>query len=187
MNGAATVLLIGLLAGLDNLQVGGALGLVRMPARRRLAFALAFLLCETGMPLLGLAGGRWVHQMAGPWAEGIGSLMLAVCGGWIVAMTLFADGGSEDDASKLASGGLTLVGLPLTLSFDNLFAGLGLGTLGFPVVLTALGIGLLSGGLGAVGLYAGARLRRWVPERAELLSGTYLLALAAFRIWKDFS
>jgi manganese efflux pump family protein len=182
VNELATILVIGLLAGLDNLQVGAALGLVRMPASRRLAFALAFLLCETGMPLLGLTGGRWVHQVSGPWAEGIGSLLLAVCGGWIVAMTLR---GGEDDASKLASGGLTLVGLPLTLSFDNLFAGLGLGTLGFPVVLTALGIGILSGGLGAVGLYAGARLRRWVPERAELLSGTYLLALAGFRLWKD--
>jgi putative Mn2+ efflux pump MntP len=75
-----------------------------------------------------------------------------------------------------------LAGLPLSLSFDNLAAGVGLGSLGFPVIASALIIGLVSGSLCAVGLFAGAQLRRWMPERAELWSGVYLLALAAVRL-----
>lgn len=183
MAGLGTILLLGLLAGLDNLQVGAGLGLARMRPWRRLALAGSFLLCETTMPLAGLALGRLVQRFAGPVAEGIGSLVLAVCGGLIVALAIR---GPEDDEPRCADGPLTLIALPVSLSFDNLFVGLGLGSLGFPVIVSALGIGGISGGLGCLGLFAGKRLRRLVPARAELLSGAYLVALAVFRVWKDF-
>jgi putative Mn2+ efflux pump MntP len=178
-----SILILGLLAGMDNLQVGAGLGLVRMRPGRRAALGAAFMVCETGMPLAGLALGRLVERAAGPWAEGIGTLVLALCGGWIAAAALRGD---DDQAESFAAGPLALVVLPLSLSFDNLFVGLGLGSLGYPVVLSALGIGVISGGLGCLGLFSGARLRRFVPARSELLSGAYLVALAAFRIFRDF-
>jgi len=171
------VFLLGILVGLDNFQVGAGLGLVRMSPARRWAFAAVFALCETAMPLAGLALGRAVSNVAGPWAEGIGIAVLGICGLLIVLLSLR---GKEVEA--LAGGGFALAGLPLSLSFDNLAAGVGLGSLGFPVIASALIIGLVSGSLCAVGLFAGARLRRWIPERAELWSGVYLLALAAVRL-----
>jgi manganese efflux pump family protein len=174
----SAVFLLGLLVGLDNLQVGAGLGLVRMTSARRWAFAGVFAFCETFMPLVGLALGQVARSRAGVWADAIGIGVLALCGLLIIVLSLR---GSED-AEELVGSRLALAGLPLSLSFDNLAAGVGLGSLGFPVVASALILGLVSGSLCALGLFAGARLRRWVPKRAELWSGVYLLALAAVRL-----
>jgi putative Mn2+ efflux pump MntP len=177
----AAVLLLGFLVGLDNLQVGAGLGLVRMSTARRWAFAGAFALCETVMPLVGLALGRKVASLAGPWAEGVGIAVLALCGFLIVILSLR---GEEVEDS---GGSLALAGLPISLSFDNLAAGLGLGSLGYPVIASALIIGLVSGSLCALGLFSGAWLRRWIPRRAELWSGLYLLVLAVGRLVWDLA
>lgn len=176
----AAVLLLGFLVGLDNLQVGAGLGLVRMSMARRWAFAGAFALCETVMPLVGLALGRNVARFAGSWAEEVGIAVLALCGLLIVILAL------REEADEAASS-LALAGLPLSLSLDNMAAGVGLGSLGFPVVASALIIGIVSGSLCALGLFSGAWLRRWVPRRAELWSGVYLMALAALRLVWDFA
>ena len=181
----AAVLLLGFLVGLDNLQVGAGLGLVRMSAARRWAFAGAFALCETVMPLVGLALGRKLANLAGlwagPWAEGIGIAVLALCGLLIIVLSF------RGEATEEAGGFLALAGLPISLSFDNLAAGVGLGSLGFPVIASALTIGLISGSLCALGLFSGAWLRRWIPRRAELWSGLYLLVLAVGRLVWDFA
>jgi putative Mn2+ efflux pump MntP len=186
MTGLGTVLFLGLLAGLDNLQVGAGLGLVRMGRERRLALAGSFLLCETAMPLAGFGLGNLVQRIAGPLAEGIGTLVLALCGG-LITFAALREQKEKEEEKRLASGWLLLIVLPLSLSFDNLFVGLGLGSLGYPVVVSSLLIGGISGGLGCAGLLTGARVRRWIPEWAELLSGAYLIALAAFRFWKELA
>lgn len=170
------VFLLGLLVGLDNLQVGAGLGLVRMSPARRWAFAGVFALCETVMPLVGLALGQAARARAGAWADGLGIAVLALCGILIVVFSL------RNEEESLAESRFALAGLPLSLSLDNLAAGVGLGSLGFPVIASALILGLVSGSLCALGLFAGAYLRRWVPKRAELWSGVYLLALAAIRL-----
>ncbi len=176
------VFLLGLLVGLDNLQVGAALGLVRMSTARRWAFAGAFAFWETAMPLIGLALGHAARARVGPWAEELGIAVLGICGVLIIVMAL--RGGPEGDEAEESFAGsrLALAGLPLSLSFDNLAAGVGLGSLGFPVIASALILGLVSGSLCALGLFAGAYFRRWVPARPELLSGAFLLVLAAFRL-----
>jgi putative Mn2+ efflux pump MntP len=174
------VFLLGLLVGLDNLEVGAGLGLVPMRAARRWAIAGACFLCETGMPLLGLALGRRLRDLSGAWAEGIGIAVLALCGLTILTLAL-----REEGAERLAEGSFALVGLPLSLSLDNLAAGLGLGSLGHPVVASALVLGGVSGSLCALGLFAGGWLRRFVPRKAELLAGLYLLGLAVFRLVRD--
>jgi manganese efflux pump family protein len=174
------VFLLGILVGLDNLEVGAGIGLVPMRTARRLGIALSCFVCETGMPLLGLALGHRLRGLAGAWAEGIGIAVLALCGLVILVLAL-----REEGAESLAEGSFALVGLPLALSFDNLAAGVGLGSLGHPVVASALILGGVSGSLCALGLFAGGWLRRWIPKRAELLAGLYLLGLAAFRLVRD--
>jgi putative Mn2+ efflux pump MntP len=176
------VFLLGLLVGVDNLEVGAGLGLAGMRTRRLWAIAAMCFLCETGMPLIGLALGRQLRDLAGAWAEGVGIAVLALCGLTILIVAL-REGGPE----KLAEGSFALVGLPLSLSLDNLAAGVGLGSLGYPVVVSALVLGGVSGSLCTVGLFAGRWLRGWVPARAELLAGVYLLGLAAFRLLRDLA
>jgi len=173
------VILLGFLLGLDNLEVGAGLGLVRMSTARRWAFAGVSALCETVMPLVGLALGHAARLRAGGWGEGIGIAVLAICGLVISTLSLRGD---EEAKERFANSRLALAGIPLSLSLDNLAAGVGLGSLGFPVLASALILGLVSGSLCALGLFSGGQLRRWIPKRAELLRGIYLLALAVFRL-----
>ncbi len=84
------------------------------------------------------------------------------------------------------AGSLALVVLPLSLSLDNLAAGVGLERW------------VSGGGVGAAdrpgerlnvrpGPLRGRVAGRWVPRPAELWSGVYLLALAAFRLVRDLA
>lgn len=170
------VAVIGLLVGLDNLQVGAALGLRGFSAGRRWALAAAFAACETLMPLIGLWGGQQLRERAEPYADALGVAVLALSGLLVLALGCF-----ENEEAPEAEGRAALLVLPISLSFDNLLAGAGLGALGYPVVLSALIIGAISGSLCAFGLFAGDRLRGFFPRQAPWLSGAFLVGLAVYR------
>jgi len=172
----SAVLLLGLALGLDNLQVGAALGLLQVSQRRRWAIALAFGACETIMPLLGLLLGHWLGEFLGPFTELFGTVVLALAGLLIIVMSLY-----ERGTSGISGSGIALLGLPVSLSLDNLLAGVGLGTLGHPVLWSALGIGAMSTLLCTLGLFFGGWLRQRLPERAELVGGMGLLVLSVWR------
>jgi putative Mn2+ efflux pump MntP len=173
----SAILLLGLVLGLDNLQVGAALGMLRVSRSRRWAIALAFGVCETVMPLLGLLLGRWFGEHLGALTELFGTVVLALAGLLIILMSWL-----ERDASEAAGSGLALLGLPVSLSLDNLLAGMGLGALGHPVLVSALTIGAMSTSLCALGLFSGSWLRQWIPGRAELVGGMGLLVLSLLRL-----
>jgi putative Mn2+ efflux pump MntP len=178
--GVAGLLLFGLLSGLDNLHVSAALGASGMPRRRLVALAAAFAACEAGMPLIGLAAGSLLHrtidglEMAGP-------LVLLGCGAVILVQAL-REGPEPEDV-----GGGWLFALPLALSFDNLLAGVGLGSAGYPVVVSALVVGGVSGGMCLSGLFFGAWLGRWIPGRAEVLSGAVLVAMGLVNLARSLA
>jgi putative Mn2+ efflux pump MntP len=161
----------GVLAGLDNLQVSAALGVSRPRRARLLGLAAAFAACEALMPLAGLAIGGTLRRTV-PALEAAGPAVLLLCGAAILLHAL-----REGDAREVVEG-RWMMGLPLTLSLDNLFAGVGLGSAGYPVLASAVIVGAISGGMCLAGLFAGAWLRRWVPGRAEVWSGAFLIALA---------
>jgi manganese efflux pump family protein len=161
----------GVLAGLDNLHVSAALGVSRPRRGRLLALAAAFAACEALMPFVGLAVGGALRR-ALPTLETAGPIVLLLCGAAILVHAL-----REGDAREVVEG-RWMLGLPLTLSIDNLFAGVGLGSAGYPILASALIVGLISGAMCVAGLFAGAWLRRWVPGRAEVWSGAFLIALA---------
>ena len=174
------VVVVGLLVGLDNLQVGAALGLAGVDSRRRWLAAGAFALCETVMPLVGLMLGQGARRLVGDFGEWLGIAALGLCG---VAILVAARRGEETCEKRLlVERRSTLILLPLSLSFDNLLAGFSFGALGFPVLVTALMIGALSGTLCAVGLFGGHRARRLVPEWTEVASGAFLLVLSGVRL-----
>lgn len=161
----------GVLAGLDNLHVSAALGLSRPRRGRLIALAAAFAACEALMPFVGLVVGG-AFRRALPALEAAGPVVLLLCGAAILLHAL------REGAAREVVEGRWVLGLPLTLSLDNLFAGMGLGSAGYPVVASALVVGLISGGMCLAGLFAGAWLRRWVPGRAEVWSGAFLMLLA---------
>jgi len=169
------IAILGFLVGIDNLQVVSGLGLFGFDKKKKYLLVFSFAFFEMSMPLLGLAIGHQLQGWAGEIAELIGPLVLFVLGSTIIVMELLGR-----ETSKVVNHRWVILALPLLMSFDNLFAGIGLGALGYPVLFSALVIGLFSGSLSFVGLFLGDKIRKYIPGKAEILSGTYMIGLAIF-------
>jgi putative Mn2+ efflux pump MntP len=171
MSGIAGLLLFGFLSGLDNLHVAATLGASGLRRGRLLALAASFAACEAGMPLVGLAIGSTLHHAVSGLAAA-GPLILLGCGAVILVQAF------REDERPVDLGAGWIFALPFGMSFDNLLAGVGLGSAGYPVVLSALVVGGVSGTMCLSGLFFGAWAKRWIPGRAEVLSGAVLVVMA---------
>lgn len=176
MSGMLQIILLGVLAGSDNLQVAAAISMAPLTRARRVLFALAFSTCEIATPLLGLLLMHSLQVHFGAWMERIAPLIVVVCGAVILTLA-FAD---RDELGKLVNRGWTIAALPLSLSFDNLMIGVGLGAFGYPLPFAAATIGTVSACMCVAGIAGGARIRRFFPAHADVMSGLYLIAIAAF-------
>ena len=78
------VLLFGVLAGVDNLQVCSSIGLLPLDRRRHL-LAVGFSLCEMAAPLLGLAMGHLLLGSLGGAAAKAGPVLMMLCGTGLLA------------------------------------------------------------------------------------------------------
>ena len=169
------IAILGFLVGIDNLQVVSGLGLFGIDNKRKWILVFSFAFFEMCMPLIGLLIGQQLQGYTGAVAEFIGPLILFILGSVIIIMELM-----DKEISPIINNPWMLLGLPLFMSFDNLFAGIGLGALGYPIVLSALIIGIFSGGLSFLGLFLGDKIRKYIPGKAEILSGSYMIGLAIF-------
>ncbi|MDJ0901620.1 MAG: manganese efflux pump [Xenococcus sp. MO_188.B8] len=169
------------LVGLDNLQVASAIGLMPIRSSRKWAIAISFGLCEAIMPLVGLMGGHLLHQSFNEIAQIFGPLILFTCGLLIMYLAW-----KEQDVTEVANSNWTFWGLPLSLSMDNLFAGVGLGSMGYPILFSALVIGLVSGSMSLGGMFLGRWFRRRITWNVDLLSGAYLVFISGFFLLVDF-
>ncbi|MEA2237876.1 MAG: manganese efflux pump family protein [Thermoanaerobaculia bacterium] len=174
------IILLGVLAGLDNLQVAAAISMTPLSRGRRALFAVAFCACEVSTPLIGLLLMTALRIRFGAWLDRASPLILVACGSVIIYLALK----DNDQLEKLVNNKWTVVGLPLSLSLDNLLIGVSLGTLAFPLPLAALTIGSVSACMCLFGIAGGTRIRRWIPAHAELISGLYLIVIAAM-MWID--
>lgn len=165
------IVLLGILAGLDNVQVAAAISLAPLTRGRRILFAVAFSICEIASPLIGLLLMGSIRARLDHFAP----LVVVACG-LVILFLAFRD---KNELQKLVNHRWTLVSLPLMLSFDNLLIGISLGALDYPLPLAAATIGCVSAAMCVLGIIGGARLRRWIPEYAEVVSGLYLLVIAA--------
>lgn len=175
-----TILLFGILVGLDNLQLASAIGLAGLKPQRKWGLILAFAFFEMTMPLLGMILGNQLHgpiEEIGSW---LGPLMLFSIGLIIVVRAVM-----EKEEAPIFDSKWVLISLPFLMSLDNLFAGFGLGTAGYPVLLTSLVVGLCAGSMCFIGLFLGEYVRRFLPGKVEVVSGLYLIGLAAFSLFFD--
>jgi manganese efflux pump family protein len=174
------VLLIGFVVGLDNFRVAVGLGTLNFTQQRRIQIALAFCLCEALAPLVGLTIGKVLIERIRPWVEAIGPIVLGGSGVYVIYYTL-----RHKEADRLSYSRWVIFGLPLSLSLDNLLAGVGLGIVGLPVLLAAIVIGLICGMMCVIGLLIGSTVAKYLPSESELLSGVILLVLAAALVVGD--
>lgn len=166
------LIFLGILTGLDNLQVSPALGVLNMTARKRLMWAVMFGLSEALMPLLGLQLGTLLHEFHAPWAEKLGPVVLLLCGLLVILTAL-----RKQDLESLVSSKWAMVSVPLLLSIDNLLAGVGVGATGASILTAAVVIGGISTTMCLAGLQAGHLIRRWLPGTPAFYSGGLLLVL----------
>lgn len=174
-----TVLLLGILGGLDNLQIGSAIGLMGIERKRRWVLVAPFIFFDVGMTLVGLLIGNKLNSSLENIAEWLGPGIMMAMGIYTLVRELM-----EKEKPDFVNNKWFLLILPLSLSFDNLFAGLGLGTAGYPVVSSFIIVAICSGGMCLLGLIIGAKLRSMIPPRLEILSSIYLIGLAIFLVIK---
>ena len=172
----ASLLFLGVLAGIDNLQVAAAISIAPLARRRRLLLLTAFATCEIASPLIGALFGHWLRTSLGIDFDGIAAFVIVACG---LAIVWLALRDQDEDASLLINSRWTLIGLPTLLSLDNLLIGISASALGHPPVLGGLVIGATSAILCVTGILAGERISRLIPKHAELASGCALIIVAA--------
>ena len=175
MSDLLQIVLLGILAGADNVQVAAAVSMAPLTRARRAWFAFAFCLCEMATPLLGLLIMRSIHVRFGAWVDKLAPAILVACGAGILFLA-FKD---RDELERIVNHRWTIAALPLSLSFDNLLIGVSLGTFGYPLPVAAATIGIISASMCLFGILGGARVRRWIPEKANVVSGLYLIVIAA--------
>jgi putative Mn2+ efflux pump MntP len=164
------VVFLGIVLGLDSFRASLAMGSSGLGAVRTVRIAVAFGVCDGVAPLIGLALNRATAAYVASWSELIAPVVLIGFGAYVLLKRL------EDEQGELTAG-WAIFGVPFFLSLDNLVAGVGLGTLGPPVVLSAVIIGALSGALALAGLALGRLGRLSLPAKVERLSGLLLVAL----------
>lgn len=180
-----TVISFGIIIGLDNLQVASSIGLLPIQPYRKWLVAIAFGFFEAVMPLVGLLAGNFLSTTLESGAEWLAPLVLLACGLSIIYFTLK----EKEEALDQVNNRWILLGLPFCLSFDNLFAGVGLGMMDFPLISTAILLGSISAAMCFMGIFIGQKARGWInrylPFQPEMLSGIWLLVIAIIMIFKD--
>jgi manganese efflux pump family protein len=158
---------------LDNVRSSIALGTVPFGVRRAVQIALVFGVWDTLAPLVGGELGRLFGEQIGPVAEWAGPGVMGAYGLYLLVGAL-----RNPDPETLDHPWVTLFGMPLALSVDNLLAGAGLGLVGISPVVPAVIFGSVTAVMSLAGLLIGRLAARAIPIRADLLSGVSLVSAA---------
>lgn len=186
MNGW-TVLLIVPAFGIDTFAVATGLGATGVADRRRLALTVA--LFEGGMPLVGAVVGNWLGRLVSGYAVWAAAVVLAGLGVYEIVESVRerrSDDDHEEDEEnekveafekKLVGAGLIAAGL--SVSMDELTAGVAAGAAQLPLAVLVPALALQAALFTYLGLHAGSRLRRWAGHNGEIVAGVALVVAAA--------
>jgi putative Mn2+ efflux pump MntP len=172
MNGE--LLILGITLGLDNFRTAIILGALKLSWRHALQVALVFGFWDMVAPAVGILVGDAFAEKIGSTADYIGAAVLAGYG-----IYLLVEGWRNPEPEEMDQR-WALFGLPLPLSIDNVVAGTSLGLLGFSPWLAPPLFGSITAVMTFIGLEVGRAAARFVPLRADLLTGVALIVMAAF-------
>lgn len=166
-----TLLLLGIGLGVDSFRASAALGLLPMRSRDWIRIVLAFGVCDGVAPLAGLAVGKSL-VMVHAWAPMLGSAALGVYG-----LVVMIKSSRPEERTHSKSHRPVVAAIPVFLSLDNLAAGVGLGSFGFPAVFSASVLGVSSALMSIIGLCIGGTVAERIPRVAESAGGAALMLL----------
>jgi manganese efflux pump family protein len=163
--------------GLDTFALSTTLGIAPLSQRARLRLALTFAAAEGLMPAVGLLIGRPLGEAVGRWDVYAAAVLLFVTGLWMLREGLAEDDERAQILRMASAQGLTLVGLALSVSLDELAVGFSFGVLRIALLPALVAIALQALLLSLCGLWLGSRVGRALGERAALLAGAVLCVL----------
>lgn len=167
------LLLLGFTLSLDSFRVSLGLGATRLRPARQAQIALAFGLCDGLAPLAGLLVGQSLVEHLGAWVEHLGPLVLCAYGAYVIYVARRCEGEGAEEGGRWV-----VLGLPLSMSLDNLIAGTSLGMVGFPLLLSVAVIGAMSALMSLAGLWLGRRAVSLLRIRTETVGGVALILIA---------
>lgn len=172
-----TLLLLGFALSLDSFRASLGLGTLKLSRMRQVQIVIAFGVCDAVAPLLGLLIGKSLLEFIGPWIEHLGPFLLCAYGVYVIYIARSCADTKTDRWMVL--------GLPLSLSLDNLVAGTTLGLIGFPILLSVAIIGAMSALLSFAGLRLGRTAVNLLRFKAELIGGVVLIVIALSFVVQD--
>jgi len=175
-----TLLLLGFALSLDSFRVSLGLGTLQLSRLRQLQIVIAFGVCDAVAPLIGLLIGKSLLEIIGPWVEHLGPLLLCAYGVYVIYIAKRCAGTETGETDRWM-----VLGLPLSLSLDNLIAGTTLGMIGFPILLSVTIIGVMSSLLSLAGLRLGHTALNFLRIRADLIGGVVLVVIALTFVVQD--
>ena len=176
-----TLLLLGFALSLDSFRVSVGLGTLKLSRLRQLQIVIAFGVCDATAPLIGLLIGKSLLEFVGPWVEHLGPLLLCAYGVYVIYIAKRCAGTETGETDRWM-----VLGLPLSLSLDNLIAGTTLGMIGFPILLSVTIIGAMSALLSLAGLRLGKTAVNLLRFRADLIGGVVLIFIALTFVVEDW-
>jgi putative Mn2+ efflux pump MntP len=164
--------ILGFLLTLDNFRVSIGLGTLNIDATRQKHISLAFGICESVTPVIGFVIGQSLSSSMTSLVQYIGPLIVGGYGVYVILVERF-------EKKHLLIGRYWLIlGLPFSLSLDNMMAGVGLGIMGFQIVPYAIILGIISGLMSLTGLRLGHAIRKYMPNKADLVGGIVLIIIS---------
>jgi putative Mn2+ efflux pump MntP len=176
VNPVLALLPIAFVLGLDNFQSSIGLGTTKPSWGRIVQCALVFGVFDALAPMLGVWVGGYLGDFIGESAEYIGAAALGIYAIYLVVHALRTEKAGDLDHP------LAILGMPLPLSIDNLFAGAGLGVMGYSAVTVALVAGSATVVMSLVGLTLGKLAATKVPIRTDLFGGVVIMAMACVMV-----
>lgn len=168
-----TLLLLGFALSLDSFRVSLGLGTLKLSRFRQIQIVIAFGICDAVAPLIGLVLGKSLLTYIGPWVEHLGPLLLCAYGVYVIYIAQRCAGREAVETDRWI-----VLGLPLSLSLDNLVAGTTLGMTGFPLLLSITIIGAMSALMSLAGLRLGGTAVNFLKLRPELIGGVVIVLVA---------
>lgn len=165
-----TVILLGLLTGIDNFIVSLGLGTAQLSRRKVAALIAAIALAEAAMPLVGFAIASLISIET---VEAAGPALLLLAGA-LAAWRAYAG------IPKISS--WFLLTIPPIMSLDNLALGAGMGTLtGFNLGAAAVA-GLIAASVSTLGISVGRLFNVRSPATAQSILAACLVSMGMFEL-----
>ena len=168
-----TLLLLGFTLSLDSFRVSLGLGAIKFRRIPHAQIALAFGLCDALAPFVGLLLGKLLVKYTGAWVESLGPLVLCAYGVYVIYVARLCEGKEAQEETRWI-----VLGLPLSMSLDNLIAGASLGMIGFPLLLSVAVVGVMSALMSLAGLWLGSFSVSFFKIKTDLLGGMGLILIA---------